>query len=58
MALAAQGDHAQLEPYVRRGVASGLSRAEIAEAFTHLAFYAGWGKAGQALAVMAATADR
>ncbi len=58
MALAAQGDHAQLAPYVRRGVASGLSRAEIAEAFTHLAFYAGWGKAGQALAVMSATADR
>ena len=57
-ALAAQGDHEQLEPYVRRGLASGLSRAEIAEAFTHLAFYAGWGKAGQALAVMARTADR
>lgn len=57
-ALAAQGDHDQLEPYVRRGLASGLSRAEIAEAFTHLAFYAGWGKASQALAVMARTPDR
>jgi 4-carboxymuconolactone decarboxylase len=57
-ALASQGDDEQLEPYVRRGLESGLTRAEMAEAFTHLAFYAGWGKAGQALAVLARTADR
>ena len=57
-ALASQGDDEQLEPYVRRGLQSGLARAEIAEALTHLAFYAGWGKAGQALAVLARTADR
>jgi 4-carboxymuconolactone decarboxylase len=57
-ALAAQGDHEQLEPYFRRGLGSGLTRAEMAEALTHLAFYAGWGKAGQALAVLARTADR
>lgn len=57
-ALASQGDDEQLEPYVRRGLESGLTRAEMAEAFTHLAFYAGWAKAGQALAVLARTADR
>lgn len=57
-ALASQGDHDQLQPYVRRGLESGLTRAEMAEALTHLAFYAGWGKAGQALAVLARTADR
>jgi 4-carboxymuconolactone decarboxylase len=57
-ALASQGDHEQLEPYLRRGLQSGLTRAEIAEAFTHLAFYAGWGKAGQALTVLARTTDR
>ena len=57
-ALASQGDREQLEGYVRRGLESGLTRAEIAEAFTHLAFYAGWGKAEQALAAMARTSDR
>lgn len=30
---------------LRRGVQAGLTRDEIAEALTHLAFYAGWGKA-------------
>ena len=57
-ALASQGDHEQLAPYVRRALDSGLTRAQIAEALTHLAFYAGWGKAGQALTILSATADR
>lgn len=52
-ALAAMGDADLLEPYLRRGVAAGLQREEVAEALTHLAFYAGWGKAGQALAQIA-----
>lgn len=48
-ALAAMGDADLLEPYLRRGVAAGLTREEIVEALTHLAFYAGWGKATKAL---------
>lgn len=54
-ALAAMGDEAQLDVYVRRGVESGLTRPEIAEALTHLAFYAGWPKAARALMVVART---
>jgi 4-carboxymuconolactone decarboxylase len=54
-ALAAMGDADLLDPYLRRGVAAGLSRAEIAEAMTHLAFYAGWGKATKALDSIART---
>ena len=48
-ALAAMGDDAQLDGYLRRGMESGLSRAQITEALTHLAFYAGWSKATRAL---------
>jgi len=48
-ALAATGDLDQFELYVRRAVESGLTRAEIAEAMTHLGFYAGWGKATAAM---------
>lgn len=43
------GDDDQLEFYLRRGVESGLSRDQIAEVFTHLAFYAGWTKATKAM---------
>jgi 4-carboxymuconolactone decarboxylase len=54
-ALAAMGDADLLEPYLRRGVEAGLTRDQIAEALTHLAFYAGWGKATKALAVVSRT---
>lgn len=50
-ALAASGDTDQLAFHVRRGMENGLTRAQIAEAFTHLAFYAGWPKATAAIAV-------
>ena len=53
VALAAMGDNDQLEFYVRRGMESGLTRAQIAEAVTHLAFYAGWGKATRAMTAIA-----
>ena len=43
-ALAAMGDDDQLDFYLRRGVESGLTREQIAEALTHLGFYAGWSK--------------
>lgn len=52
-ALAANGDDEQLALHIRLGLKHGLSRAEIAEAFTHLAFYAGWAKASAAIAVAA-----
>lgn len=52
-ALAAMGDGDQLDGYVRRGIESGLTRAQITEALTHLAFYAGWPKATRAIAAVA-----
>jgi 4-carboxymuconolactone decarboxylase len=39
--------------YLRRGVESGLTRAQIVEALTHLGFYAGWPKATKALSAVA-----
>jgi len=53
--LTATGDIDLLEPYLRRGVEAGLTRDEIAEALTHLGFYAGWGKTTRALAVVTKT---
>jgi 4-carboxymuconolactone decarboxylase len=52
-ALAAMGDDDQLYPYLQRATESGLTRNQVAEAMTHLAFYAGWPKAAKALAVVA-----
>lgn len=51
-ALSAMGDADLIGPYVRRGIEAGLTRDEIAEALTQLAFYAGWGKATKAIAVV------
>lgn len=51
-ALAASGDTDQLAFHVGRGLENGLTRAQIAEAFTHMAFYAGWPKATAAIAVL------
>jgi 4-carboxymuconolactone decarboxylase len=49
------GDDDQLDFYVRRGLESGLTRPQIAEALTHLAFYAGWPKATKALRAVTGT---
>ena len=54
-ALAGMGDDDQLDFYVRRGVESGLTREQLAEALTHLGFYAGWSKATKAMTAMAST---
>jgi 4-carboxymuconolactone decarboxylase len=54
-ALAAMGDDDQLDVYIRRGVENGLTRAQIAEAFTHLGFYAGWPKATKAMTAVTTT---
>ena len=52
-ALAAGGDSDQLSFHVQRALDNGLTRAQIIEAFTHLAFYAGWPKASAAVGVAA-----
>jgi 4-carboxymuconolactone decarboxylase len=57
-ALAAMGDDGELDTYVRRGLESGLTRGEIAEAFTHLGFYAGWGRAAKAIRAAASALER
>jgi 4-carboxymuconolactone decarboxylase len=57
-ALAAMGDDEQLDSYLRRGLDGGLSRTQIAEALTHLGFYAGWAKATKAMTVAARTFDK
>jgi len=54
-ALAAMGDNDQLDFYLRLGVESGLTRAQITEALTHLGFYAGWPKATKAIAAVTRT---
>jgi 4-carboxymuconolactone decarboxylase len=48
-ALAAMGDDDQLDLYLRRAIESGLTRAQITEALTHVGFYAGWPKATKAI---------
>ena len=54
-ALAAMGDDDQLDFYLRLGVESGLTRAQITEALTHLGFYAGWPKATKAITAVTRT---
>ena len=54
-ALAAMGDDDQLDFYLRRAIDSGLTRAQITEALTHLAFYAGWPKPTKAITAVTTT---
>lgn len=54
-ALAAMGETQQLPGYLRRGVDAGLTQAQIGEALTHLAFYAGWPVAMKAIEITAST---
>jgi 4-carboxymuconolactone decarboxylase len=54
-ALAAMGDDDLLDFYLRRGLESGLTRAQITEALTHLGFYAGWPKATKAMSAVTKT---
>ena len=57
-ALAAMGDDDQLDPYLRRGLENGLTRGQIAEALTHLGFYAGWAKATKAMTAVTSSLGR
>ncbi|GGK06422.1 carboxymuconolactone decarboxylase family protein [Pseudomonas matsuisoli] len=51
--LIARNQPAELPFYVRRALDSGVTATEISETVTHLAFYAGWGNAMAAVAVIA-----
>ena len=44
-----------LDAYLRGAIEVGLTRAQIAEAFTHLAFYAGWPRATNAMTALTRT---
>jgi 4-carboxymuconolactone decarboxylase len=53
------GDHAEQLPFhLNRGMDNGLTRVQIAEAITHLAFYAGWPTALSAVPVAKAVFDK
>lgn len=52
-ALAAGGDSEQLRFHIGRGMENGLTEAQVSEALTHLAFYAGWPKASAAVGIAA-----
>jgi 4-carboxymuconolactone decarboxylase len=54
-AIAAMGDGDGLDFYVRRGLENGLTRDQVAEALTHLGFYAGWTRATNALMAVTKT---
>ena len=47
-ALLAGGNMEQLIPHLQRTKVNGLTKEEVAEVITHLAFYAGWPKAWSA----------
>jgi len=49
------GDDDQLDFYLRRGLESGLTPAQLTEALTHLGFYAGWTRATKARTAAART---
>jgi len=51
-------NHDDLDVYLSRAIESGLTRAQIAEAITHVAFYAGWGKATKAMLAVAKSLGR
>lgn len=49
--LIANGSTEQLVGHLKRGLANGITRDEVAEVITHLAFYAGWPRAMSAARV-------
>jgi 4-carboxymuconolactone decarboxylase len=57
-ALAADGDDDQLSFHIGRGLENGLTRDQIGEVMTQLAFYVGWPKTLAAVAVAAKVFDR
>ena len=56
--LVASGQVAQLGGHINIGMNNGLKQAEIAEALTHLAFYAGWPNVFSAMPVARETFEK
>ena len=52
-ALIALGRDAQLKGHIARALHNGISREEVAEVATHLAFYAGWPAGMSAVNILA-----
>lgn len=50
-ALVAGNNWEQLEAHLRIGRGNGLTREEVVEALTHLAFYCGWPRALSAITI-------
>lgn len=48
----------QISGHVQRGLANGLTKEEIIEAMTHVAFYAGWPTAVNAIGIAKETFER
>jgi len=44
--------HNELPVHVRKGLENGLTKEEITEAATHLAFYAGWPSTSTAMGIL------
>ncbi len=57
-ALMATGREAQLEGHIARALSNGVTREEVAEVITHLAFYSGWPTAMTAALVAKGVFDR
>ncbi len=51
-ALVAGYRHTELPGHTRRALANGVTREELAELVTHLAFYAGWPVANSAVPIL------
>ncbi|RMI13869.1 carboxymuconolactone decarboxylase family protein [Cellulomonas triticagri] len=49
--LVSAGNTEQLRAHIPMGLDNGLTREEIVEAITHVAFYAGWPRAVSALTI-------
>jgi len=47
--LMTSGSFPQLKAHLQMGKQNGLTKAEVVEEITHLAFYAGWAKAWSAM---------
>jgi 4-carboxymuconolactone decarboxylase len=56
-ALIARGQTDQLQSHLARGMDNGLTKPEVSEVVTHLAFYAGWPRAMSALPTVKAVFD-
>ena len=56
-ALTALGEADQIPELLRRTSTAGLTRTEVGEALTHLAFYVGWPRATSALQVLEAVPE-